>query len=259
MKMQPAAGMKILWLSLFLVGSGVSAQGEDTCSFSLEESCARCGWGEDITGPATPDKDYNCSLPGLTDFAPGGQYEGVQANYLSYVTEGSSPNMIVRAEEFEACTGGRIVFSEAANVFSDPVEDLGTATRKGSEVYDGYFMSYSHFPEVSALELIEPLNERIRQDNSRLKWEDVLPQVKQMGEYRHSDGTTNIEFLMYDGDFFVPVVRLDLLEKHDIPLPNTWEELVEIAYFFNNTDINDDGDDGDFGFCHFPATGSFSN
>ena len=132
----------------------------------------------------------------------------------------------------------------------------GTAAKKGSEVYDGYFMSYSHFPEVSALGLIEPLNERIRQDNSRLKWEDVLPQVKQMGEYRHLDGTTNIEFLMYDGDFFVPVIRLDLLEKHDIPLPNTWDEVVEIAYFFNNTDLNDDGDDGDYGFCHFPATGT---
>jgi len=256
MRIQPAAG--ILWLSLVLA-PGAFAQDEDVCSFNMENTCAQCGWGEDITGPATPDKEYNCSLPGLTDFAPGGQYEGVQANYLSFVTEGSCPNFPVRAAEFEACTGGRIVFSEANDIFADPVEDLGTATSQGTEVYDGYFMSYSHFPEVSALGLIEPLNDRIRQDNSRLKWEDVLPKVKQMGEYRHRNGETNIEFLMYDGDFFVPVIRVDLLEKHDLPLPNSWEELVEYANFFNGTDLNDDGEtDNDFGFCHFPATGAGS-
>ena len=257
MRMQPLPAAGILWLSLFLVGS-VSAQEEDVCTFNLEESCASCGWGQDITGPAKPEKDYNCSLPGLTDFAPGGQFEGVQANYLSYATSVASPNFLIRAEEFQACTGGRIVFSDAADIFADPVEDMGTSTRQGSEVYDGYFMSYSHFPEVSALGLTEPLNERIRQDNSRLKWEDVLPKVKQMGEYRHRNGQTNIEFLMYDGDFFVPIVRLDLLEKHNLPLPNSWEELAEYANFFNNTDLNDDGEP-DFGICHFPATGALQH
>lgn len=116
-------------------------------------------------------------------------------NYLSYVTEISSPNFPVRAKEFEACTGGKIVFSDAANVFEDPVQDLGTTTSRGSEVFDGYLMSYSHFPEVSALDLAEHLNDRIRKDNERLKWEDVLPKVRAMGEYR-KDGVTNLDFLM---------------------------------------------------------------
>jgi hypothetical protein len=60
----------------------------------------------------------------------------------------------------------------------------------------------------------------------------------------------------YDGDFFVPLVRLDLLEKHDLPLPNTWEEVVTYAKFFHGTDLNDDGDSNDFGFCHFPRVGA---
>ena len=47
-----------------------------------------------------------------------------------------------------------------------------------------YFMSYSHFPEASAKGLAETLNERIRETNEQLKWEDVLPKVKNMGEYR---------------------------------------------------------------------------
>jgi len=120
--------------------------------------------------------------------------------------------MKIRALEFEACTGGSIIFLEAANVWEDPLKDLGTKTSPGIELYDAYFMSYSHFPEVSALGLAETLNERIRQDNDRLQWEDILPKIRSMGEYR-KEGKTNIDFLMYDGDFFVPVIRLDLLEK----------------------------------------------
>jgi hypothetical protein len=231
-------------------------------------------------------KTYNCSWPGLEDFEPG-QYEGVTANFLSYVTSTSSPNFPVRALEFEACTGGKIVFSDANNIWEDPITDLGTKTRSefmiglsfacnrrcilvtsfwiltlhssfqfsaGGEIYDGYFMSYSHFPEVSELGLAEPLNDRIRKDNARLKWEDIMPKVQAMGQYR-KNGVSNIDFLMYDGDFFVPIIRLDLLEEHDIPLPNTWEEVVAISEFFHGKDINGDGE-GDFGLCHFPRQGA---
>jgi len=153
--------------------------------------------------PATGDlSQYNCSLPGLETLTPG-SHAGVQANYLSFNTQRSSPNFVVRAAEFEACTGGTLIFSEAADIFEDPLRDLGTTSSRGSEVYDGYFMAYSHFPELSQLGLVETLNERIRRDNMRLKWEDVQPKVRTMGEYR-KDGVTNIDFLMYDGDFFVP-------------------------------------------------------
>lgn len=141
------------------------------------------------------DSTYDCSSPGLESLQPG-QYEGITVNYLSFATSVSSPNFPVRAKEFEACTGGKIVFSEAENVWEDPVQDLGTKTSRGSEVFDAYFMSYSHFPEVSALGLAEHLNERIRKDNARYKWEDVLPKVRSMGEYR-KDGVTNLDFLMY--------------------------------------------------------------
>mgnify|MGYP000063307381 CR=1 FL=1 len=135
--------------------------------------------------------------------------------------------------------------------------------------------------EVSALGLLEPLNDRIRRDNARLQWEDVLPQVKNMGQYLHhhtnnaeddpdltgdsdnSDisttggGDLKIEFLMFDADPFVPIIRLDLLEKHGFALPNTWQELVDFVTFINGTDINDDGDaSNDWGICHFPRFGS---
>jgi hypothetical protein len=58
--------------------------------------------GEDLASMV-----YNCSLPGLKYFKPG-QYADVTANYLSAVTDISSPNFPVRAAEFESCTGGKI-------------------------------------------------------------------------------------------------------------------------------------------------------
>lgn len=89
--------------------------------------------------------------------------------------------------------------------------NIGHASNiSGSEVFDGYFMSYSHFPEVSSLGLAEHLNERIRNDNDRLKWEDVLPKVRAMGEYR-KDGVTNLDFLMYDGRFALLRRMVDLV------------------------------------------------
>jgi Bacterial extracellular solute-binding protein len=256
--MRNRAAVCVVWICCsWLYPSLLSAQVDlETCTSDLEAACAECDfWGGNDGQKPSNGKVYNCSSPGLEDFSPGGQYEGVSANFLSYVTNYSIPFFPSRAKEFEACTGGRIIFSDANNIFEDPVADLGTITNRGTEVYDGYFMSYSHFPEVSARKLAEPLNDRIRQDNARLKWEDVLPKVKAMGEYRHADGEKALEFLLYDGDFFVPVVRMDLLEKHGLPLPNSWEEVVQYASFFNGTDLNDDGDEDDFGFCHFPRLG----
>lgn len=224
-------------------------QQQQQCTPELAQTCQPC---IDENNNSTNDdaKIYNCSLPGLATLTPG-MYEGVIANYLSFATQTSCPNLPVRASEFQACTGGSIVFSEASNVWVDPISDLGTKTAAGIELYDAYFMSYSHFPEASSLDLAEHLNDRIRASNDRLQWQDVLPQVRRMGEYRRN-GETNIDFLMYDGDFFVPVIRLDLLEKHDKALPNTWNEVVDLAKYFNGTDLNDDGDTDDFGFCHFP-------
>lgn len=221
----------------------------NTCGANLLQQCQPCC--EDIRNITN---NYDCSLPGLEGLTPG-KYEGVQVNYLSFATNTSSPNLPKRAKELEKCTGGKIAFAEAQNVWEDPLADLGSGEVKGFELYDGYFMSYSHFPEASARGLAETLNERIRNSNERLKWEDVLPKVRSMGEYR-KDGATNIDFLMYDGDFFVPVIRLDLLEKYNKPLPNTWDEVKDLAVFFHGKDLNDDGVDGDYGFCHFPRLGA---
>ena len=201
---------------------------------------------------------YNCTNDEyLQSFTPG-QYEGITANYLSFNTDQSTGHFRSRAELFTKCTGGIINFAEANDIAEDPIKDIGSASATGAELYDAYLMIYSFTSEASSLGLLETLNDRISTSNTLLKYEDMFPKVRSMGEYR-KDGKTNIDLLMADGDFFVPIIRIDLLERDDKPLPHTWEDVVELAKYYNDTDLNDDGDENDFGFCIYPRTGSGFN
>ncbi|KAK3238909.1 hypothetical protein CYMTET_51119 [Cymbomonas tetramitiformis] len=183
-----------------------------------------------------------------------GRYAGKTARYLSFNTAVSTPNLLVRRDEFIACTGGEIFFGEASDVFTDPLEDLGTQSVEGTNLYDGYLISYSHFPEASALGKLETLNERIEKSN--LGWFDVYPMVREVSGYQ-VDQIKNIDFLPYDGDFLLPIIRMDILEKYNLSEPQTWEELRDVVVQLNGKDFNGDGEP-DYGFCQFPKIGAGS-
>ena len=201
---------------------------------------------------------YNCTNDEyLQSFEPG-KYRGTVANYMSFNTDNAFAHFKTRAGLFEACTGGKINFAEANDIAEDPINDLGTTSSTGTELYDAYLMIYSFSSEASSLGLLETLNDRIRDSNSVLKYEDIFQKVQRMGEYR-KNGKTNIDLLMADGDFFVPLVRIDLLERDGFALPHTWEDVVKLAKFYNGTDLNDDGKADDYGFCIYPRTGSGFN
>ena len=222
-----------------------------------EEVIAECKEWETIQADTDTPMNYNCTNDEyLKTFTPG-KYSGVVANYLSFNTNQSTPHFVTRAKLLENCTGGKINFAEATDIAEDPIKDIGSSMSVGSELHDAYLMIYSFTSEASSLGLLETLNDRIRASNNLLNYEDMYPKVRSMGEYR-KEGKTNIDLLMADGDFFVPVVRIDLLERDDKPLPHTWEDLVELAKFYNGTDLNDDGID-DYGFCIYPRTGSGFN
>lgn len=92
------------------------------CTLDLLQKCE--SWYESVS------RSYNCSLPGLAELPPG-LYEGQEANFLSFVTEIAAPNLPIQANEFEACTGGKVLFSDAENLWEDPVQDIGTKTSRG--------------------------------------------------------------------------------------------------------------------------------
>lgn len=207
---------------------------------------------------STEQTKYDCSHDDYLQTLTPGQYKGISANYLSFNTAQSTGHFVSRAKLFQVCTGGIINFAEATDIAEDPVKDIGSLSSTGAELYDAYLMIYSFTSEASSLGLLETLNDRIRKSNTLLQYEDIFPKVRSMGEYR-KDGKTNIDLLMADGDFFVPIVRIDLLERDNKPLPHTWEDLVELVKFYNGTDLNDDGIADDFGLCIYPRTGSGFN
>lgn len=200
---------------------------------------------------------YNCSHEDyFKDFEPG-QYRNLTAQFYSFNTEQAFRHFYDRAEKFHNCTGGTIKITDAKDIAVDPILDLGSMAKPGVEMYDGYLMIYSFTSEASSLGLFETLNDRIIDQNELLEYEGIFPKVRSMGEYR-KDNKTNIDLLMADGDFFVPLVRIDLLERDNKPLPHTWEDVVELAQFYNGTDLNDDGI-ADYGICIYPRTGSGFN
>jgi len=222
-----------------------------------EEVIAECKEWETIQADSDTPTNYNCTNDEyLKTFTPG-KYSGVVANYLSFNTKQSTPHFVTRAKLLENCSGGKINFAEATDIAEDPIKDIGSSMSVGSELHDAYLMIYSFTSEASSLGLLETLNDRIRASNNLLNYEDMYPKVRSMGEYR-KEGKTNIDLLMADGDFFVPVVRIDLLERDGKPLPHTWEDLVELAKFYNGTDLNDDGVDTimDSAFIRAPGAAS---
>ena len=194
-------------LPTLISGQGSSVEQTQLCPTSLlpSETLATCQEWE--TSKIT---QYNCTNDEyLQSFTPG-QYEGITANYLSFNTDQSTGHFRARAELFTKCTGGIINFAEANDIAEDPIKDIGSASATGAELYDAYLMIYSFTSEASSLGLLETLNDRISTSNTLLKYEDMFPKVRSMGEYR-KDGKTNIDLLMADGDFFVPIIRIDLL------------------------------------------------
>jgi hypothetical protein len=122
-------------------------------------------------------------------------YAGITANYLSFNTMQATPHFPERAEMLTACTGGTIVFSEATDIAVDPINDIGSRNAIGAELYDAYLMIYSFTSEASSLGLFEALNDRIREKTVELRYEDIFPKVRNMGEYR-TGGETKIDLLM---------------------------------------------------------------
>ncbi|KAL7528937.1 hypothetical protein ACHAXR_002705 [Thalassiosira sp. AJA248-18] len=73
----------------------------------------------------------------------------------------------------------------------DPINDIGSTSSTGAELYDAYLLIHSFTSDAFSLGLLEILNDRIHQSNTLLKYEDILPKVRSMGEYR-KDGKTSM-------------------------------------------------------------------
>lgn len=162
-----------------------------TCPTSLltNETLQNC-----VDWQISQSEKYNCSSDSYLSSLTPGKYAGITANYLSFNTGQATPHFKERAQMLTRCTGGEILFTEATDIAVDPINDIGSASAIGAELYDAYLMIYSFTSEASSLGLFETLNDRIREKTVQLEYEDMFPRVRNMGEYRKE--AANIQLLI---------------------------------------------------------------
>ncbi|KAL6750966.1 hypothetical protein V8C86DRAFT_758565 [Haematococcus lacustris] len=156
---------------------------------------------------------------------------------------GSYPVWQRRAVEFEALTGIPVVL-ETVSFFRNAVEIF--TELQGSPVRDGWILDPSITGTVALYKGFADLGPLIRQvPESMLQYNDFLP------FYRLVSGVYDKKIigLPMDGDNFLLYYRLDLFQRYQLDVPQTWSDLLDMARLMNGTDTDADGRPDLFGAC----------
>ncbi|KAJ9511504.1 hypothetical protein QJQ45_029834 [Haematococcus lacustris] len=148
-----------------------------------------------------------------------------------------------RAAEFEATTGIPVVL-DTVPFFSSAVE-MNTELQS-SPMRDGWIMDPSLTGTVALYKAFADLGPLIgRVPESMLQYNDILP------FYRLVSGVYNKKIigLPLDGDNFLLYYRLDLFQRYQLDVPQTWSDLLDMARLMNGTDTDGDGRPDLFGAC----------
>jgi len=142
---------------------------------------------------------------------------------------------------FENCTGLQIIITEFG--FGDLSKNTESDLTKAQQ-FDGYMTKLTWFASLADhfQDLGSYLQTKPRADYA--KWYDILFTVRD--KLTSYDG--KVLSIPFDADFIQTMVREDLLFAHGKDMPQTWEEVADIAEYFQGKDLNDDGED-DFGLC----------
>ncbi len=169
------------------------------------------------------------------------QFEGVEADIVTFTGPQIAEPLQRRAPEFEAMTGAKI------NVITVPFPDLYqqilTDVSTGSNSYDGFVFAPQWMVDYIVPGYLEDLSERIDND-ADIQWNDVGAFFRDFSStYQGSTYTIPL-----DGDFQMVYYRTDVLGELGMEPPQTWDDYLAIAEAANGMDMNGDGE-GDYGSC----------
>mmetsp|Transcript_82811 Transcript_82811/g.208543 ORF Transcript_82811/g.208543 Transcript_82811/m.208543 type:complete len:1058 (-) Transcript_82811:163-3336(-) len=222
-----------------------------------ETSCARTA----IEIDAAPSCNCSaCAVFGsswLKDKCCQPKLRGVWATLLAFERDDL---WVPRLQEFSACTGARVSLAYVPNgedgmeaalredVGIDYVQDGGRMEKSGAGIYDAYIVQPPWLPAIqSGLENLSP---RIAKTPA-LNWLDINGMSRQIVSFNNT-----VRALPLDVDYIALGWRKDVFDAHGKHPPETLEELVELAEFFNGKDHNGDGEP-DWGFCITPQPNYF--
>ncbi|MCB0167602.1 MAG: extracellular solute-binding protein, partial [Anaerolineae bacterium] len=172
--------------------------------------------------------------------------------------------------KFEELTGATYDIVEIP--FAEMREKIFTDFQTGAHQYDVISNCSNFYGDYIANDFVQPLDEYF--DDPRMpKWdrESISPAVRNLlqwnGQYYGAQNDHDAQVLYYRKDIIEDPKWQQAFEDevgHPMPVAmDTWEEVLEIAQFFNGKDWNEDGDPddgitlhlkvGQQGFFHFMA------
>lgn len=146
-----------------------------------------------------------------------------------------------RAQEFAERTGATVTVTTVP--FDALYDTILTDAQQATKHYDVLVFASQWMGDYVSQHLIEDLTPRIQAD-AALQWDDIAPFFRDISAVYQN----RIYTIPLDGDFQMVYYRSDLLDQAGFDPPKTWDEYIQIAKYFHQTDLNGDASP-DFGSC----------
>jgi len=184
-------------------------------------------------------------------------FEGQTINIATYaggVHGAISGALYYTRDEWQKLTGATVNIVEIP--FPMMYEKIFADLRTGAGGYDGFVLSSFFYGDLIANKFIVPIDNYMK-DPKFPKWDpkDTNPATRNLiqwgGHYYGCPLDCDAEILYYRKDLFTDSsYQAAFKEKYNYDLPNppeTWEQALDCARFFNGKDLNGDGEP-DYGF-----------
>lgn len=177
----------------------------------------------------------------VTPTAPAKSFEGVELNILTFTGPQIAEPLQRRGPDFTALTGAKV--NVIIVPFNELYQKMLTDMATGTNSFDGFVFAPQWMADFVTPGYLEDLTDRVAADKD-VQWDDIAP------FFRDFSATFNgrIYLIPLDGDFHMIYYRTDLLAENGFNPPETWDDYLKIAQFFNGKDLNGDGKP-DYGSC----------
>jgi len=165
--------------------------------------------------------------------------EAVKSRYgnmtltLAAVTHPATDAFRKMIPEFEDLTGIDVVMTEMDETIY--YEKLNTMVLMGIP-YDGIYAASEAVPTLAMLKQIMPLDDFIANESMTPEWfnfSDIVPAYREIGSYQGK--TYGIPIA---GETVLVMYRKDLFEQYNKTPPETYQELLDLARFFDGKTVN---------------------
>ncbi len=167
-------------------------------------------------------------------------YSGATLNMLGFAHPTLNAMKAI-TPEWEELTGITVVYDETdlAKVRDKFVLNITS----GANTYDLVMTAEVQAPEYWNLDYLEPLDPWLENEmgvttESWFDWEDIHPGYTMMFT-SVNEGTRYA--VPISGEVALLFYRADLFEEHSMEIPETYDELLDVAKFFNEREIVEDG------------------